>query len=337
MKKIYVTLVILLVFISCGCTKKEKNVLNVLNWTSYIPDDVIRDFEKEYGIKVNYGTYSSNEELLAKISSSKEGTYDLIFPSDYMVEVLKERDLVDKLDKSKLSNYNNINPLFLNQEYDINNEYSLPFLMATTIIAVNTENVKDDITGYNDLLNKKYKNNIVLLDDQRIVIGAALQSFGYDMNDFEDDHLEDAYNYLMKLKKNVKAFDSDSPKTFLISKEVDIGLIWNAEGILANDENPNIKLIYPKEGYALSMDNYVLVKNSKNKDNAYLFIDYLLRDDVSQRIIDEYPYISTNRNVSNLTNEEIYSILSNGTYVKNSLVNGENGIRKFDKLWARIK
>lgn len=338
MKKIFLTiLLVTLIFIISGCKKEEEKVLNVLNWTSYIPDDVIRDFEKEYKIKVNYGTYSSNEELLAKISSSKKGTYDLIFPSDYMIGVLKERNLIDKLDKSKLTNFENINPLFLNQEYDINNEYSLPFLMATTIIAVNKDNIKDNITGYNDLLNKKYKNNIVLLDDQRIVIGAALQSLGYDMNDFEDDHLEDAYNYLMKLKKNVKAFDSDSPKTFLISKEVDIGLIWNAEGILAKEENPNIELIYPKEGYALSMDNYVLVKNGKNKDNAYLFIDYLLRDDVSKKIIEEYPYISTNKNISSLTDEEIYEILSNGSYVKNSLVNGENGIRKFDKLWAKIK
>lgn len=338
MKKIFLTiLLVTLIFIISGCKKEEEKVLNVLNWTSYIPDDVIRDFEKEYKIKVNYGTYSSNEELLAKISSSKKGTYDLIFPSDYMVDVLKERNLIDKFDKSKLTNFENINPLFLNQEYDINNEYSLPFLMATTIIAVNKDSIKDNITGYNDLLNKKYKNNIVLLDDQRIVIGAALQSLGYDMNDFEDDHLEDAYNYLMKLKKNVKAFDSDSPKTFLISKEVDIGLIWNAEGILAKEENPNIELIYPKEGYALSMDNYVLVKNGKNKDNAYLFIDYLLRDDVSKKIIEEYPYISTNKNISSLTDEEIYEILSNGSYVKNSLVNGENGIRKFDKLWARIK
>ena len=338
MKKLFLSLMLVsIILLTCSCSKKEENVLNVLNWTSYIPDDVIHDFEKEYGIKVNYGTYSSNEELLAKISSSKKSTYDLIFPSDYMVEVLKERNLVEKIDKYKLTNYRNINPLFLKQEFDKDNEYSLPFLMATTLIAVNTENIKDDITGYNDLLNKKYKNNIVLLDDQRIVIGAALQSYGYEMNDFSDEHLEDAYNYLMKLKKNVKAFDSDSPKTFLISKEVDIGLIWNAEGILARDENPNIKLIYPKEGYALSMDNYVLVKNSKNKENAYLFIDYLLRDDVSQKIIDEYPYISTNKNIQTYTDEELYQILSNGSYVKNSLVNGENGIRKFDKLWARIK
>ena len=111
----------LILFLFCGCEKSEERVLNVLNWSSYIPEEVIHDFEKEYHIKVNYGTYSSNEELLAKITSSKEGTYDVIFPSDYMVELMKERDLIQKLDSSKLENLLHMNPRFLNQEYDVRN------------------------------------------------------------------------------------------------------------------------------------------------------------------------------------------------------------------------
>lgn len=326
--------IILLVFLLTGCTtKKYDGVVNVLNWSSYIPDSVIEDFEKEYNIKVHYGTYSSNEELLAKISSSKEGTYDLIFPSDYMIELMKKRDLLNPFDKTKLQNYKNINPRFLNQEYDRANEYSIPFLLATTTLAVNRDNIKEPITSYQDLLNEKYRNNIVLIDDQRIIIGAALQALGYNMNDTDEDHLEEAYNYLMELKKNVKAFDSDSPKTFLITKEVDIGLIWNAESILAHEENPNIDIIYPTDGYVLSMDNYAIVKNAKNEDNAYLFIDYLLRNEVCQKIIEEYPYISTNRNVGNLSDKEIQTILSNGSYIKNV---GDK-IKDIDKLWARIK
>ena len=137
----------------------------------------------------------------------------------------------------------------------------------------------------------------------------------------------------MKLKKNVKAFDSDSPKTFLITKEVDIGLIWNAESILAKEEKDNIEIIYPEDGYVLSMDNYAIVKGSKNKENAYLLIDYLLRDDICERIIKEYPYISTNKHVGNLSDEEVSAILKNGSYIKNI---GEH-ISDYDKLWARIK
>ena len=331
-KKLLLLLTILLLLTGCKNTK-YKGTVNVLNWTSYIPDSVIRGFEKEYNIKVNYGTYSSNEELLAKITSSKKGTYDLIFPSDYMVELMIKRNIIEKIDKEKLSNIKNINESFLKQPFDKNNEYSLPFLLATTTLVVNKDNIKEDITSYKQLLNPKYKNNIVLLEDQRIVIGAALQALGYSINDTDTNHLEEAYSFLIDLKKNVKAFDSDSPKTFLITKEVDLGLVWNAEAILAKAENNNIEIIYPKDGFALSMDNYTIVKGSKNKENAYLLIDYLLRDENCIKIISEYPYISTNKNVGNYSTEELERIIKNGSYIENV---GDK-IKEIDKLWARIK
>ena len=133
MKKVSVLLICLLLLTGCA-SKQEKQIVNVLNWSSYIPDEVINDFEKETGIKVNYGTYSSNEELLAKLSSSKKGTYDVVFPSDYMVELMIGKDMLEEMDTSKLGNYDNINEVFLNQSYDKNNTYSLPFLLATSVI-----------------------------------------------------------------------------------------------------------------------------------------------------------------------------------------------------------
>lgn len=333
MKKIVILFITILLL--CGCNRESnKNEVNVLNWSSYIPYEIINDFENETGIKVNYGTYSSNEELLAKISSSKEGTYDLIFPSDYMVELMISKNMLDKLDKSKIENYNNINPLFLNQEFDKENEYSVPFLAATSVIAVNRNRIKDNITSYNDLLKDKYKNNIVVLDDQRIVIGMALQANGYDMNETNNYKLDVAKKWLRNLNKNyVKAFDSDSPKTFLITNEVDVGIIWNAEAVIAQDYNDRIEIIYPSDGFAISLDNYVLVKGAKNKDNAYKFIDYILRDDVNKKITDEYPYINTTKNNLNIDYGELINILNNGSYVKNI---GSN-ISLYDKVWAQIK
>lgn len=325
---------ILFCFILTGCTNSSSysGTVNVLNWSSYIPDSVIRDFEREYNIKVNYGTYSSNEELLAKITSSKEGTYDVIFPSDYMVELLVSKGMLEKLDKSKIPNSININKTFLNQTYDMSNDYSLPFLTTVVVIAVNRDNVTSNIKGYSDLLSDEYKNNIVLLDDQRIIIGMALLARGYDMNDTDLYHLQEAKNWLLDLKDNVKAYDSDSPKTFFITEEADIGVMWHAEAEIAKDENPNIEIIYPREGHAISTDNYTIVKGAKNKDNAYLFINYLLRKDVSLKIVDEYPYISplNIKQKSNVTNSAIFN---KGFYVKNI---GSN-IRNYDKIWADIK
>ena len=338
MKKI---LIILLVVLCTGCNNDQEQ-LNVLNWTSYIPDSIIRDFEKETGIKVNYSTYSSNEELLAKVSNAKEGTYDLIFPSDYMIEIMKDRELLEKIDKSKLTNINNLNSNYLNLEYDVNNEYSLPFIAASTVISVNKEKIKEDITSYNDLLNPKYKDEIVLIDDQRIIIGMALLANRFDMNSTDPDELEIAEEWLLKLKPNLKAYDSDSPKNFLIFEEASIAVLWNAEGAIAKQENSNIENIFPKEGFALSIDNFAILKKSENQEEAYKFIDYILRPKVMKEIINSYPYKNINKETDKILDDDYLNnnaanisdeTLKNGIFVKNI---GSN-IKLYDHIWANIK
>lgn len=341
MKKI-VLLVIGLLLLT-GCTNKEyESTINVLNWSSYIPDEVIRDFENEYNIKVNYATYSSNEELLAKVSGVKEGTYDLVFPSDYMVEIMKNKDLIQKIDKSRLTNYGMIDQQFLELDYDTNNEYSIPFLAASVVLAVNREMVDDEIVSYQDLLNSDYKDNIVLIDDTRIIIGSALMALGYDMNSTNEKELNEAKEWLLAIKPNVKAFDSDSPKSFLISKEASIGVMWSAEAILAKEENPKIEIVIPKEGQSVSIDNFAIMKGSKNIEAVYLFIDYILDSDVMERIVADYPYssvnVETNKRMARYDNigEEyarIQSLIGTGIRVKNI---GQS-ISMYDKIWAAIK
>ena len=340
MKKIILVLFILL--FTCGCGNNDGRVLNVLNWSSYIPNEVISDFSKESGIKVNYSTYSSNEELLAKISSSKEGTYDLIFPSDYMLEVMIRREMLDTMDTSELENFNNLNENYLCLEYDKNNEYSIPFIAASTVISYNREVIKDDIISYNDLLNPKYKNEIVLIDDQRIIIGMALLANGFDMNSVDEDELEIAKNWLKDLRKNLKAFDSDSPKNFLITKEASIAVLWNAEGALANMQNSNIKNIFPLEGFALSIDNFAIPKGAKNKSEIYEFIDYILRPEVMAKIVSSYPYKNLNKETDLLLDESYLNnnaanipdiIMGEGIFVKNI---GDK-VKLYDQIWAEIK
>lgn len=339
MKKI---VLFILLILCIGCEKKEERIINVLNWSSYIPMEVIEQFEKETGIGVNYSTYSSNEELLAKVSSSKTGTYDLIFPSDYMVEIMKTRSLIEPIDLNKLNNLENIDKDYLNLEYDLNNEYSVPFIAATTVIAVNRDKIFDEIDSYNDLLNSKYKNEIVLIDDQRIIIGMALLASGYDMNSTNEKEMKIAKDWLLDLKNNLKAYDSDSPKNFLITKEASIAVLWNAEAALAKINNPNIEIIFPKEGIALSIDNFSIPKGAKHKDDTYLFIDYILRPDVMKKIIESYPYKNINKETNKLLDNNYLlndaaniSIenMKNGYFVKNI---GDK-VKLYDKTWAYIK
>ena len=339
MKKFFLVLLLILL---CGCSKNNNSQVNILNWSSYIPDEVILEFEEVTGIKVNYSTYSSNEELLAKVSSAKNGTYDLIFPSDYMIEIMKNRNMLEKIDKSLLNNYRYLNKSYLSLEYDFNNEYSLPFLAASTVISINREEIKDNIDSYNDLLDTKYKNEIVLIDDQRIIIGMALLANGFNMNSTNLDELKIAEGWLNDLKNNLKAYDSDSPKNFLISREASIAVLWNAEGALASMENRSIENIYPKEGVALSVDNFAIPIGAKNKDEVYKFIDYILEPNVMKKIIEAYPYKNVNSGTDELLGDEYKNniasnipdyVIKNGNFVKNI---GEN-IKYYDKIWVNIK
>jgi len=201
------------------------------------------------------------------------------------------------------------------------------------VIAVDRSDFKEVILSYKHLINKRYKNSMVLIDDQRIVIGAALQALSYDINDLKEENYNIVKAFMERLYDNTKAFDSDSPKTFLITDEVDIGLMWSAEAIMAKEYNDNIEIIIPSDGYALSMDNYTILKGSKNEENAYKFINYLLRKDVNKRIIDAYPYISTLYNNNEYSSQEIDEIIKNGSYIKNIGYN----IKYYDNLWAEIK
>ena len=339
MKRILILIIFMFFLSGCG---KEREEVNILNWSSYIPDAVIRDFEREYGIKVNYNTYSSNEECLAKLQAAKSGTYDLVFPSDYLVELLIEKEMIQPLVKSKLQNIGNLNTNYLNLEFDPGNIYTLPFLAASVVIIYDKEFVKEPITSYNDLLNTDYVNNIVLLDDQRIIIGMALLALDYDMNDTSEKHLEEATAWLHELKPNIKAFDSDAPKTFMITKETKIGVIWNAEAALAMNEVPALEVVYPEEGFNISVDNFAIPVNAKNLDNAYKFIDYILRPDIMQKIIEEYPYKNLNIKtqellsptyLNNIASNIPDSYFNRGIFVKNIGA----GILAYDKAWVSIK
>ena len=259
-----------------------------------------------------------------------------------MVEVMIKRGLSQPINKNKLNNINNLDFEYMDMEYDPGNKYTLPFIATSTILSVNRDVVKDEINSYNDLLNKKFKGEIVLIDDQRIIIGMALLANGFDMNSTNKTELRIAKNWLLELKDNLKAFDSDSPKNFLISKEASIAVLWNAEGALASMENKSIENIVPKEGVALSTDNFAIPKGAKNTDELYEFIDYILRPDVMAKIIESYPYKSINiPSYEYLGNDYINNnaanfgidVVENGHFVKNI----GKYISLYDKVWAEIK
>jgi len=282
----------------CGGTSGAKagtGEMNIICWSEYIPDDVVQSFEKETGIKVNETLYNSEDEMLAKVQSSAKDTFDIIMDGSQYYKPLLAKGLIEEVDKTKLKNYGNLNQNYIPTKEDPDGKYGVPYLGADLVICYNTDTIKDNITSYNDLLNSKYKDSIVTIEDPRAVVGVALMATGHGINDTNDKDLTDAAGYLSKLKPNIHAFNGDSPKTLMINGECSIGLIYGAEAALAMDSNPKIKGVYPKEGLYFGFDRLSISKEGKNKDNAYKFIDYLLDAKVSAQISKEFPYLNPNK------------------------------------------
>ncbi len=315
--------------------------LNVFNWTEYIPETVIQKFEQEYGVKVNYSTFSSNEEMLAKLSAGG-GIYDLSMASDYIIQPMIHQDMIEPIDKANIPNFKNLNDDFINQEFDPDNKYSVPFMANSQSLGINPDTVGTDIKSYKDLWKPELKGKIVLLDDQRFTIGMVLKSLGYSGNDTDPAHLEEAKKKMLELMPNVKAFDSDSPKTLLINGEVSVALCWGPEIALAQREKPQITTVLPKEGLLFSSDNFVIPKGAKHKKTAEAFINFILQPEVSAEISKSFPYINPNNEARKLIdkavldNIAIYPPPEEMKRIEPIKDIGDN-IKLFDRIWSEVK
>ena len=277
-----------------GSAKAENGELNLYIWTEYVAEDVIGRFEDETGIKVNVSYYSSNEDLLAKLKAEDEGAFDIIQPSDYMVADLISQGMLEQVDTGKLSNFGNIASQYKDPAYDPGNKYSVPYLGGVAGIAVNTANVDTPVGSYADLFAPEFQDNIVVLDDFRAVIGITERSMGLSMNESDPAKLADVKNKLLTLKDNIKLYDSDSPKSALISGECDLAVCWAAEIALAMEENPDIKIVFPSDGAYVFIDNWCIPKGAKNVENAYRWIDFILDADNMAESLQVYPYMCCN-------------------------------------------
>lgn len=328
-----------------GCDKGagKNGTLNLFIWTEYIPDSVIKGFEKETGIDVQMQTYSNNEEMLAKVKGSSAGTYDIVCPSDYMVENMISQDMLSELDKSKLTNYNNLDSTYLNKSFDPDNKHSIPYLGGAGVVIYNKNMAPAgaDFTTYAELFKPDYANSLVVLDDFRAIIGVTAMSMGYDMNETDLTKLNQVKEKLLTLKPNIKSLDSDSPKTLMITEETKAGLFWSGDAAIALDENKNLTVAYPKEGMYLFLDNLCITKDAKNAENAYKFIDYVLKAETNKEIVSEFPYLNPNKAGVALMGEDYknnpaISIpaeeISKGKYVQNI---GKT-VDTYSEMWAEF-
>ena len=340
MKRLLFVMLLLLLAVSAYA---KKETVYVYNWSEYIPEKVLTDFEKETGIKVIYTTYDSNEVMYSKIKVLGGKGYDVIFPSTYFVNRMRKEGLLMPLNMKLLPNMKNMDPALMDKPYDPKNQFSVPYLWGSTSLTINTDYVDESKANtYRILWDKKYKGKVLLTDDMREVFHIALRILGYSGNETDPAKIKQAYELLRKLRPNVRVYNSDSPKIPYINGEVVIGLSWNGETFMANQENPKIKYIYPKEGAIFWVDSMCIPKGSKNAAAAHKFINYIMKPEVAKMISEEIGYASPNKAAVKLlapevrNNKTIYpplSLIKQGEFQ----LDVGNAISTYEKYWELLK
>lgn len=266
-------------------SQAEQQILNVYAWTGEIPEFAVRQFEKETGIKVNFSTYENNEIMYAKLRASRNNGYDVVIPTSYFVDRMRKNNMLEKLDREKIPNWKNINPSFMHASYDPESAYSMPHIWGLTGIFVNQRFYQEkSISNWSNLWDKRFRDQLMLIDDMREVFSMALLSLGYSPNDSNPEHIKAAFLKLKALMSNVKVFSSDTLISIMIDEDANVGMAWNGDAYKANTENKEVKFIFPKEGFVIWVDNFVIPKHAPHKDAAHAFINFMLRANVAKDV-----------------------------------------------------
>lgn len=305
---------------SFGVAAKEIDIarlkgteINVYNWGEYISDgsegtlDVNKQFEKETGIKVNYTTYDSNENMYNKIKGGG-ANYDIVIPSDYMIERLIKEDLLEKINFDNIPNYKNIMPKYKNLYYDPNNEYSVPYNVGMVGLIYNTKMVDERPDSWEIMWDEKYKGQILMFNNSRDAFGIAQFLLGIDVNTTERSDWDMAYEKLTKQKPLIQSYVMDDVFNKMEGGEAAIAAYYAGDCISMADNNPDLDFVYPKEGTNIFVDSICIPKSCQNKEAAEVYINFLLRGDIALANAEFICYASPNQAV--LDNED-YSLRDN--------------------------
>ncbi len=319
-------------------------VLNIYIWANELPSFAVRAFEKETGIKVNVSTFENNEMMYAKLRATKQSGYDIVMPSSYFVDRMRRQDMLEKLDRTRISNWKNLNPLFLHPAYDPLNDYSVPQIWGITGIYVNQRYFQaNTISNWTDLWQKRFDSRLSMLNDTREVFSMALLSMGYSANDRDPEHIKQAFLKLKTLMKNIKVFSTDTIISIMIDEDASIGMAWNGDAYKAEQENPNMRFVFPKDGFVIWVDNFCIPKNARHRDAAYAFINFVLRAEVGRDIALATSFPTPNLAAQKLLPEKIRTdptiyppaeVMKRGQF---QIDVGDETAALYEKYWDELK
>ena len=297
MKKL-LTLLMVISMISTlfvGCSKKTSEEINFFNYGENIDEETVKEFEKQYGIKVNIETFDDMENMYQKVKN--EGVkYDVILVSDALMPRMIKENLIQELNKDNIPNISQMDEEYLNLEIDPGNKYSVPYMFGTVGLIYNKDVVKENVDSWDILWNEKYKDKVFMFDTYRDTIGVALKKLGYSLNSTDPKQIEEAKELLIQQRKTVDPiYGVDNGTTMIPAGESDINMIWSGEGLNLQEENPNLVYIVPKEGANFWIDSLCIPSNAKNIEGAEKFINFVSDKESALRIADEIGYTTPNK------------------------------------------
>lgn len=323
----------------------ESGEVIVYNWGEYIDPETITMFEEETGIKVVYDEFETNEVMYPKVEAGATA-YDVICPSDYMIQKMIDNDLLAEINFDNVPNSKNIGEQYFEQskEFDPENKYSVPYCFGTVGILYNKTMVDEPVDSWSILWDEKYEDNILMQDSVRDAFMVALKLNGFSMNSLDEKELETAKNSLIEQKPLVQAYVIDQVRDKMIGNEAAIGVIYSGEAIYTQRENPDLEYVIPKEGTNVWIDSWVIPKNAPNKENAEKFIDFMCRGDIALMNFEYITYSTPNVAAQALIEDEdvknseiAFPDLSQYDNLETFHYLGEEGDELYNNLWKEVK
>lgn len=297
MKKLLVVLVALLVLVGCGSSYKgneEASVLRVFNWGEYIDKSLIAEFEKENNVKVIYEVFESNEAMYIKLQSGDK--YDVLIPSDYMVQRLREEGKLQKIDYSKITNYDNTLETLRGRKMDPQDEYTVPYFWGSVGIVYNKTKVDPALVeaqGWDILRNQDFKDRLYFYDSERDAFMIALKALGYSMNSTNEQEVAEAYEWLIALGQEMKpTYVADEVIDGMATGVKDIAIMYSGDASYVLSENPDMAYHEPKQGTNTWVDTMVIPSDAQNVEMAHKWINFMISEEGSRRITEEIGYTS---------------------------------------------
>lgn len=310
MKKLFAIALTAIIALGCfsSCGAKSETI-NLYTWENMFPQEVLDAFTAETGIKVVYNSFDTDETMLAKLEAANGGDYDVVIADDYIIKTVIDQGLSQKLDKSKLPNFKNINPVAQGQFYDVADEYTVPYGAGVQTIVYNPKTVSKEIKAYADLWDASLQDSVAVIGNYRVVNGMALKIAGKSYNAEDIKDIEAAGEKLLSLAPNIRLIKDDNVQDDLLSGEVDAAVMYTSQVTLAKLSNPELEIVFPSEGDGFGIMANFIPANAPNKDGAHKFIDYILRGDVSAKCFEALGYYCTNTAAEPLIQEQYKDFL----------------------------